>query len=257
MIKTNFQRVSEMNVAFGNPKGDPFLLNVPKVRSQVKNILDEYCELQIALGADRASVNALRQAGQAVTYTTEAIDVDAVRDALCDGHVFAYGAHHMMGIDADKDMNAVIDGVMTRFIKSDADLDATIALHAARGVTQVYFEGNYPKMVMKSFIDQPDAPKDKFLKSASFCDTVFPPLEKALPHDFSTLEEMYVNAADDLYTKQRDLLNYSVELHVFIELRDALLSHPEFGSALPETYYSGTELDTGLNNENDFQSLRQ
>lgn len=67
-----------------------------------------------------------------------------------------------------------VDGVMTRFIKDDADKQATQALHAANGVTDVYFEGEYPTMVMKSASDQPDAPKGKFLKSASYKQTVFP-----------------------------------------------------------------------------------
>ncbi len=63
---------------------------------------------------------------------------------------------------------------MTRFIKDDADREATIAKHAALGVTKVYFEGRYPHMVMKSAEDQPEAPKGKFLKSASFKETQFP-----------------------------------------------------------------------------------
>ncbi|MBK6006360.1 hypothetical protein JJB11_09680 [Ramlibacter ginsenosidimutans] len=76
-------------------------------------------------------------------------------------------------------MDAVVDGVMTWFIRDEADKHATIALHAAGGVTHVYFEGEYPLMVMKSASDQPDAPKGRFLKSASYQDTVFPPLDPA------------------------------------------------------------------------------
>lgn len=176
MKTTNFQRVAEMNIAFGNARGEPSSIDVPKLRSQCRNILDEYCELQIALGADPVKVAALALAGRAIAYTKATVNVDGVRDALCDGHVFSYGAHHIMGIDADNDMDAVVDGVMTRFIKSEADREATIALHAAKGVLFVYFEGDFPKMVMKSAVDQPDAPKGKFLKSASFCETVFPKL---------------------------------------------------------------------------------
>lgn len=53
------------------------------------------------------------------------------------------------------------------------NVGAEIALHAARGVIEVYFEGDYPVMVMKSAVDQPDAPKGKFLKSASYSQPVF------------------------------------------------------------------------------------
>ena len=172
MNKTNFQRVAEMNESFGNPKGDQTAIDLDRVRNQTRNILDEFCEVQAALGASKASLEALRAAAKGILYS-EDVDLDGVRDGLCDIHVFAYGAHHLMGIDADMDMNSVVDGVMTRFIKNEADKAATIAKHAAKGVTEVYFEGEYPLMVMKSAVDQPDAPKGKFMKSASYSEPVF------------------------------------------------------------------------------------
>src|SRR3546814_15337973 len=79
----------------------------------------------------------------------------------------------MLGIDADRDMSSVVGGVMTRFSNDEADKVATQALHAAKGVTNVYFEGDYPVMVMKSGADQPDAPKGKFLTSVSYREPEF------------------------------------------------------------------------------------
>jgi len=76
-------------------------------------------------------------------------------------------------LNISEDMQSVIDGVMTRFVKDEDDLKATIALHAAKGTTEVYTEGEYPKMILKSAKDQPDAPKGKFLKSASYKNTQF------------------------------------------------------------------------------------
>lgn len=172
MNQSNFLRVAVMNEAFGNRKGNPASINLDVVRSQTRNILDEFCEVQVALGASPKAVQALRDAAKEIRYS-EDVSLDDVRDGLCDIHVFAYGAHHLMGIDADADMNSVVDGVMTRFIKDEADKQATIALHAAKGVTEVYFEGDFPVMVMKSAVDQPDAPKGKFLKSASYSQPVF------------------------------------------------------------------------------------
>lgn len=177
VLPTNFQTVSAMNAAFGNRRGNATSIDWGRIRKQCLNIADELRELYVALGADpvavTAHVNALKSMA---AYQAHPVAPDAVRDALCDIHVFAYGAHHLMGIDADGDMGAVIDGVMTRFIKDDADKAATIAKHAAAGVTDVYFEGDYPTMVMKSASDQPDAPKGKFLKSASYREPVFAPL---------------------------------------------------------------------------------
>jgi hypothetical protein len=87
-----------------------------------------------------------------------------------------------LGLDVDQqyaDMDAVIKGVMTRFVKDEADWEATVALHESKGVAFTYSEGQYPTMIVKSAQDQPDAPKGKFLKSASYQNTVFSPLTDA------------------------------------------------------------------------------
>ncbi|WP_199032703.1 hypothetical protein [Ralstonia sp. ASV6] len=169
---SNFERVAQMNVAFDNPQGDPRGIDWSRVRSQCKNIGHEFAELLVALGADKEEVDAIVQQIDALQFNSD-VNLKQVRDSLCDVHVFGYGAHHLMGIDADRDMGSVIEGVMTRFVKNDADRAATIAKHASAGVTDVYFVGEYPTMVMKSASDQPDAPKGKFLKSASYTEPEF------------------------------------------------------------------------------------
>lgn len=178
---TNFMLVSHMNNAFGNPKGFASKIDWNRIAKQSLNVADELAETFVALGADKAKAKAAAAAFKQTLEQLRQEGVDAgtpvhdngVRDGLSDIHVFAYGAHHLMGIDADRDLSSVIDGVMTRFIKDEKDKQATILLHASNGVTDVYFEGEYPAMIMKSGSDQPDAPKGKFLKSASYTDTVF------------------------------------------------------------------------------------
>ena len=183
--KTPFQRVAELNEAFGNAEGNSENIDWGKVQSQCKNIFDEYCELLEALGYYKGAILVVKALHERyivsdylhnygdIEMPLNKVNTEAVRDALCDIQVFAKGAQHMMGYDGDCDMHDVIDGVFTRFIKDDADAEATVAMHAAKGVSRVYFEGEYPKMVMKSAVDQPDAPKGKVLKSASFKNTVF------------------------------------------------------------------------------------
>lgn len=150
-MKTPFQQVSEMNEAFGNPKGSPNAIDWDRVTAQCKNILDEYNELMVAL---------------------ESRDLTEVRDALCDIQVFAQGAQHLLGVDGDEDMTAVVDGVMTRFCKDQDELDSTIQYWNNKGI-EVYVEGDFPRAIVKSAKDQPDAPKDKFLKSTGYKNTVF------------------------------------------------------------------------------------
>lgn len=178
---TPFQLVAGMNEAFGNARGNFYQLNLDRIKRQSMNIGNEFVELMEALGlkdyACRYLTETLHQVLSDSSNWSGELDVKEVRDALCDIQVFSQGAQHFMGLDGDADMNAVVAGVMTRFIKDEADKEATIAKHAAKGVTDVYFEGDYPTMVMKSASDQPDAPKGKFLKSASFQETVFPAIE--------------------------------------------------------------------------------
>lgn len=188
-MKTSFQLVAEMNEAFGNRRGNPAAPEIGRVRAQCANILHEFGELMVALGADAAQVKQLIEPFNHLGFGAF-FNLDDIRDALCDIHVFAYGAHHLLGLDADRDMQEVVSKVMTRFIKDEADKQATIALHAARGVTQVYFEGDYPTMIMKSAADQPDAPRGKFLKSASFSEPKFyAPDERAMPAGLHFNEE--------------------------------------------------------------------
>jgi len=173
---TVFQRVADMNTAFGNAKGNPSKIDWDRIRAQSKNIGDEFTELMTALGADDKSIKALKTAVAGIKFDADKeVNLNEVRDGLCDVVVFSHGAHHLMGYCADADMNAVINGVMTRFVKDAADLQATLRAHAANGVVDVYAEGQFPTMVLKSNSDQPDAPKGKFLKSASYKPTKFGP----------------------------------------------------------------------------------
>lgn len=185
--KTNFGMVADMNERFKNKQGDPYLFQpmpyhtinaVPehlraiaepvlkaadeawtRLEKQCKNIVKEYEELMAGI-AER--------------------DVIKVRDALCDINVFSYGGHHMMGYDADRDMEAVIKGVLTRFVKNDDQFIRTQQHYQNLGV-EYYVEGSYPNTIFKSSKDQgytednpnPEYPKGKFLKPVGYSQPVF------------------------------------------------------------------------------------
>lgn len=172
-----FQQVSEMNEAFGNPKGSPEnfadsvsvngvlapqLTNWSRLEKQCKNILAEYNELMTAI-SER--------------------DVEAVRDALCDINVFSLGAHHFMGLDADADMAEVVEALFTRFCTDQEHLDRTSDHYMAMGVEH-YYEGEFPRRCLKSSKDQGhftakdgtqalEYPKGKFLKALGYRTPVF------------------------------------------------------------------------------------
>ena len=174
-MKSIFERVKEVNEAFGNLAGDPQNIDWSVIRAQCKNILDEFRELQEALGADEVTLNEIdlaRNVMATAVYVNEPILKD-VRDSLCDIAVFSIGGHHLMGIDWEADMSAVLNSLYTRFVKDDVDMENTSNYHASKGVTQIAYEGDYPMKVARSMIDQPDAPKGKFLKSASYTQPSF------------------------------------------------------------------------------------
>lgn len=153
---TMFGAVAAMNVAFGNPKGDPENLNLEKLKKQCQNIRDEYGELMLAI---------------------EAGDPVAIRDALCDINVFSLGAHHLAGYDADADMGAVYRSNMSKFIRDDVELEATIAKYDDLGVP-FYQEGEFPTMCLKASADFTDRHgneyrKGKFLKGIAYKTPVF------------------------------------------------------------------------------------
>lgn len=159
---TNFHLVSEMNIAFGNPAGDPTkYINVERLRNQCKNIPKEYKELTDAFDA----------------FETESTqkNLDDIRDALCDIMVFAYGAFHLMGINADADMAQVIAALETRFVRDSEHLFQTLAYYKDEKGLKVYVEGTFPRMVIKSAEDQGDGeyPKGKFLKAVGYHEPEF------------------------------------------------------------------------------------
>lgn len=172
---TDFEQVSNMNIAFGNPKGDPDNIHWSTIRSQCLNILDEFIELQDALGLNKDVLSTLIEVSlmlSVMPYDREP-NIEGIRDALCDINVFSYGAHHKMGIDADKDMQSVIEAVMSRFIKNERDEEQTVDYHRSKGIASFALEGNYPTVIMRSLANQPDAPRGKFLKSVSSTKPIF------------------------------------------------------------------------------------
>jgi Phosphoribosyl-ATP pyrophosphohydrolase len=167
-----FHNVSKMNEAFGNPKGNP--ANIQDERDshlrQCQNIGSEFQELMNAFGI-RVDMTFISPSNYGP------VDVDGVRDALCDIMVFALGAFHRMGIDAERDMDTVVSAVMTRFCKDVGDLVETQKKYRDLGVGYT-MHGEFPFVYLRSASDQqmPEYPKGKFLKSVSCRQPEFYPL---------------------------------------------------------------------------------
>jgi hypothetical protein len=57
------------------------------------------------------------------------------------------------------------------------------------------------------------------------------------------LENQYLEAAAEFKSAMDALGNSAQELHDFVAVRDALHAHPAFQGSLPQTYFSGGDLD--------------
>ncbi len=75
--------------------------------------------------------------------------------------------------------------------------------------------------------------------------------------DITEIEATYIDAASELRAKQAGLQNHAVELQTFIEVRDNLQGHSDFSGYLPETYFSGGDLDpVGVAPKNESAAMR-
>lgn len=163
-----FKLVSDMNEAFGNAKGDPLKINGKALMSQCKNIGSEFKELMLEFG-----IKVEITYEQAPTGTV-AGEVTGIRDGLCDIMVFALGAYHRMGYDAERDMASVIEALYTRFCRNAEHFRQTAAHYDRLGVLW-YVDGKYPRLCLKSAVDQGDGeyPQGKFLKAVGYRQPTF------------------------------------------------------------------------------------
>lgn len=144
---SSFTQIVAFNQAIGNEKGDRKNIDWKLLEQEAKMIQSELNELKQAI---------------------KERDINEVRDALCDIHVFAYGTHHKIGYDADDDIHTVVSSLYSRFCTIKDDLHQTIAHHKNKGVLQITVHGEYPFVYIKSAGNYPDAPKGKFLKSINY-----------------------------------------------------------------------------------------
>lgn len=180
-----FAYTKSMNEAFGNPEGNPEDFEatpVPCAADQVTLQFNEKAWMRLFKQCSNIAGNGGEIKGEALELleALSARDVNKTRDALCDIMVFVLGAYHLMGYDADADMEAVLDGVMTRFCRDALQLQETVTKWAKLGIVDVRAEGNFPFVCVKTNSDQISTtgefiPANKFLKSIAYKEPVFPP----------------------------------------------------------------------------------
>jgi hypothetical protein len=158
--------VVRMNELFGNQRGDYDTWNMDRLRNQIEGVRSELIKELDPAYAKLKLMMLHETQYDAVQF--ESVKAE-VRDALCDIMVFALGAFHAVGVNADRDMEEVLDALESRLCKDQETLDATLAFYANKGV-EVYYEGGFPHVAVKSSKDQmmPEYPRGKFLKAVTY-----------------------------------------------------------------------------------------
>lgn len=155
-----FEGVKRMNEAFGNPEGLYQDIDLGRLEKQCHYLKDE---------VDQELLQVFEKG--------ENLDLRELRDVLSDIMVFALGAYHLMGADAEADMLAVYRSNMSKFCRTEEELEATREKYRALGVP-FYEEGEFPARYIKCAEDcvavtGEKFKKGKFLKGVSYKPPVF------------------------------------------------------------------------------------
>jgi hypothetical protein len=147
-------QVAMMNTVFGNPAGVISAPDWTAIDRQMNIIESEFHELKLAVAARRIH------------------GVGGIRDGIADLNVTNLGMAHVLGVDSDADMLEVFKSNMSKLITNEDELAASIDKYGQWGV-EVYAEGEYPRMCIKSVKDQTGSngefyKKGKFLKGINF-----------------------------------------------------------------------------------------
>lgn len=168
-MKSNAQKVAELNTLFGNPKGDPTNPNVKALRKQAKLCLEESAEAYEA--ADTNSSVVISYQAQLANADIKPVDLIGLADSIGDMLTVAYGLAHLAGFDADKIYDLVHESNMSKFIRSEDEILPALEYYWNAGYPDgsLAVEGAFPYAfirVLKTVeVNGKEIPEGKFLKN--------------------------------------------------------------------------------------------
>lgn len=143
-MKSNAQKVAELNNLWGNFAGDLANPNAAVLRKQAKLCLEESIETVEASDTSKKVVVSY----EAILANADIPPVDLI--GLADGIgamlTVAYGLAHAAGFDADKIYDLVHESNMTKFIRSEEEEIPALSYYWDRGYPAEALEvqGSYP-----------------------------------------------------------------------------------------------------------------
>lgn len=176
MNKTTFEKVSELNQAFGNARGDILKPDAKKILSQAKLCLEESVEmltegfpgLDVKVTVDRSNWH-----GE--------LNLDQILDAQGDLTTVNDGVAHIVGFNGNLGYSRVHRSNMSKFIVDEAGVQPALEYYYDLGlvVEDLRIEGEFPQKCIKVARDCVDSkgksyPVGKFLKNMhAFQEPVF------------------------------------------------------------------------------------
>lgn len=170
-VKTTFQKVSELNLAFGNEKGDILNPNVKAIRKQAQLVLEEAIELVEAAypGAKifwQWDITALP-----LEHVHNSVNMKELLDAQGDVTTVNDGMAHVAGFDGDRVLSIVDESNRTKFIPDAESVAPALQYYYDLGFEpqDLYIHGEFPmaciKVSQNVIVGGKPYPAGKFLKN--------------------------------------------------------------------------------------------
>lgn len=190
-MTTTFSKNVNLNLAFGNAKGDVTSPDFGKIRNQAKLVLEETRELLEAAYFDH-EVKIEFTASPRVLKEPVVVDIkDIMRqimDAQGDITTVNDGVAHIAGFDGDECLQRVYASNMSKFIRNEGEVVPALDYYYNKGFPResLRIEGEFPQACIKVVdtitVDGKEYPAGKFLKNmATFKEPDFSDMLTAEP----------------------------------------------------------------------------
>lgn len=171
-MTTTFQKNVNLNLAFGNAKGDVTSPDFGKIRNQAKLVLEETRELLEAAYFDHEVKVELVVVPR---DTAQIVDMDKVMkdimDAQGDITTVNDGVAHIAGFNGDECLQRVYASNMSKFVRNMDEVDPALDYYYDKGFPRdsLRIEGEFPqaciKVVETITVSGKEYPAGKFLKN--------------------------------------------------------------------------------------------
>ncbi|AGY47596.1 nucleoside triphosphate pyrophosphohydrolase [Salmonella phage Maynard] len=173
-MTTTFSKNVNLNLAFGNAKGDVTSPDFGKIRNQAKLVLEETRELLEAAFFDH-DVKVEFTATPRVLKEPVVVDIQGIMrqimDAQGDITTVNDGVAHIAGFDGDECLQRVYASNMSKFVRNEGEVVPALEYYYNKGFPResLRIEGEFPQACIKVVdtitVDGKEYPAGKFLKN--------------------------------------------------------------------------------------------